>query len=136
MAEQVIASHVRSLLADHLTDVPSSDRHTVKPWFSGKLDFAPRVLDLSSEGFPLVGGRLDYLGHRPVAAIVYRRRQHMINLFIWPSELATEPALQSATYQGYQLVHWAQAGINYWAISDLNAGELHEFADLIRDTSQ
>ena len=133
IAQQVVASHVRSLLADHLMDVASSDRHTVKPWFAGKLDFAPMVADLSAEGFPLIGGRLDYLDHRPVAALVYQRRQHVINLFIWSSEHATDDSLHSATYQGYQIVHWNQTGATYWAISDLNVSELHHFTKLIRD---
>jgi anti-sigma factor RsiW len=136
IAQQVIASHVRSLLADHLMDVDSNDRHTVKPWFAGKLDFAPTVVDLSAEGFPLAGGRLDYLDHRPVAAVVYHRRKHAINLFLWPSEGATDDRLQSATYQGYQLVHWTSAGINYWAISDLNVSELREFAEMIRSSGK
>ena len=133
IAEQVVASHVRSLLADHLMDVASSDQHTVKPWFAGKLDFAPMVADLSAEGFPLIGGRLDYLDHRPVAALVYQRRQHVINLFIWSSDRATDDSLHSATYQGYQIVHWNQTGATYWAISDLNVSELHHFTKLIRN---
>jgi anti-sigma factor RsiW len=136
IAQEVIASHVRSLLAEHLTDVASSDRHTVKPWFAGKLDFAPTVVDLSSEGFPLVGGRLDYLAHRPVGALVYHRRKHVINLFIWPSEKAVTDALQSVTDHGYQIVHWSEAGSSYWAVSDLNATELRQFMQLIRDAGR
>jgi anti-sigma factor RsiW len=132
IGQQVVASHVRSLLADHLTDVASSDRHTVKPWFAGKLDFAPAVVDLSADGFPLVGGRLDYLEHRPVAALVYTRRKHAINLFVWPAEHAAAGALQSATSQGYQIVHWNDAGTSYWAISDLNSSELGQFVQLYR----
>jgi len=133
IAQDVVTSHVRSLLADHLTDVASSDRHTVKPWFAGKLDFAPAVIDLSAEGFPLVGGRLDYLEHRPVAALVYSRRKHAINLFIWPSEHAAGGTLKSVTTQGYQIAHWNEAGTAYWAISDLNSSELRQFIQLIRD---
>ena len=132
IGQEVVASHVRSLLADHLMDVASSDRHTVKPWFAGKLDFAPAVVDLSAEGFPLVGGRLDYLEHRPVAALVYTRRKHAINLFLWPSERATGGALQSASSQGYQIAHWNEAGAAYWAISDLNSSELSQFVQLYR----
>jgi anti-sigma factor RsiW len=133
IAQDVVASHVRSLLADHLTDVASSDRHTVKPWFAGKLDFAPTVVDLSPEGFPLVGGRLDYLEHRPVAALVYSRRKHAINLFIWPSDHASGGDLQLTSTQGYQIAHWNEDGTAYWAISDLNSSELRQFVELIRD---
>ena len=127
LAEQVVSSHVRSLMANHLSDVASTDQHTVKPWFSGKLDFAPVVVDLSPEGFPLTGGRLDYLDNRSVAALIYKRRQHTINLFLWPSPNSNSTA-QTLTIKGFSIVHWTQAHMAYWAISDLNAAELSEFA--------
>lgn len=133
LIEEVIACHVRSLMGRHLTDVASSDQHTVKPWFRGRLDFAPTVRDLSGHEFTLDGGRLDYLDHRPVAALIYHRRQHIINLLIWPSPGADE-APQALSRQGYQMIHWRIEGMTYWAISDLNREELHKFAALYQQT--
>src|SRR5216110_87135 len=127
LATQLIASHVRSLMANHLTDVASSDQHTVKPGLDAKLDFAPPVVDLSSEGFPLIGGRLDYLDNRPVAALVYGRRKHFINLFIWPTAADATRAPKTMTRQGYQLLHWADSEINYWAVSDVIIDDLQTF---------
>ena len=127
LATQLIASHVRSLMANHLTDVASSDQHTVKPWLDTKLDFAPPVVDLSSEGFPLIGGRLDYLDNRPVAALVYGRRKHFINLFVWPAASDTAKAPKTITREGYQLLHWADSDFNYWAVSDVNINDLQTF---------
>lgn len=131
MTKEVISAHVRSLMADHLTDVASSDRHAVKPWFNGRLDFSPPVTDLTERGFPLIGGRLDYLNNRPVAALVYRRQQHIINLFIWPSAQAPQKiALKPAPQQGFHLIGWASAGMTFLAVSDLNERELEEFVRL------
>jgi len=130
LATQLIASHVRSLMADHLTDVASSDQHTVKPWLDTKLDFAPPVVDLSSEGFPLIGGRLDYLDNRPVAALVYQRRKHFINLFVWPGETGAARPTMAMSHEGYQLLHWADPDFNYWAVSDVNANDLQTFKQL------
>jgi anti-sigma factor RsiW len=130
LATQLIASHVRSLMANHLTDVTSSDQHTVKPWLDVKLDFAPPVVDLSSDGFPLVGGRLDYLDNRPVAALVYQRRKHFINLFVWPGETGAARPTMAMSHEGYQLLHWADSDFNYWAVSDVNVNDLQLFKQL------
>jgi anti-sigma factor RsiW len=134
LVREVLSSHVRSLqVANHQTDVSSSDQHKVKPWFQGHLDFSPPVKDLSKERFSLVGGRLDYLGDHPVAALVYKRREHFINLFIWPSSSDSAAAPAALSRQGYHLSHWTDAGLIYWAVSDLNQNELEEFVNLIRN---
>jgi anti-sigma factor RsiW len=130
LAVEVISSHVRSLLATHLLDVPSTDQHTVKPWFDGKLKFSPPVQDFTDRGFRLIGGRLDYLNGRDVAALVYQRNKHIINLFIWPSESGRDAAAQSFAKDGYNVLHWARDGFEFWAVSDVNEGDLRAFADL------
>ncbi|MGJ7611984.1 MULTISPECIES: anti-sigma factor family protein [unclassified Variovorax] len=133
LADAVTGNHVRSLMAAHLADVASTDQHTVKPWFAGKLDFSPPVVDLAAEGFALTGGRLDYLDGRTVAALVYRAGPHVINLFVWPSADGKVLAPAFSTRQGYQLAHWAQGGMQAWAVSDLNAVELRNFAALMHE---
>jgi len=132
LGREVVASHVRSLMASHLTDVPSTDQHTVKPWFNGRLDFSPPVKDLAGEGFALVGGRLDYLAGRPVAALVYQRRLHVINLMIWPAPGGPDRSPTVALHQGYHVLHWTQGGMSYWAVSDLNENEMKEFVGLVQ----
>lgn len=132
LATQLIASHVRSLMADHLADVASSDQHTVKPWLDARLDFAPPVVDLANAGFPLIGGRLDYLDQRPVAALIYQRRKHFINLFVWPAANASRTT-KEISHQGYHLLHWVEGDFNYWAVSDVNKEDLQNFQHLFAE---
>ena len=130
LIDSVVAEHVRSLQADHLLDVVSSDQHTVRPWFNGKLDFAPPVNDFAEQGFALVGGRLDYLAGRPVAALVYRHGQHPINLFVWPNERAAPQSANCVANAGYYVCSWRNETLNFWAISDANAEEMQKFSRL------
>ena len=131
LADQVLGSHVRSLMPGHLTDVQSTDQHTVKPWFNGKLDFSPPVYDFAGRGFPLIGGRLEYVAGRPVAALVYGRRQHLINVFLWPTEQGRSGGPTATTRQGYHLLHWTTPAYSYWVASDLGLPELRDFAALL-----
>jgi anti-sigma factor RsiW len=124
LQDEIVASHVRSLLANHLADVRTSNQHTVKPWFNGKIDFAPPVVELASQGFPLIGGRVDYIDGKVVAALVYRRGGHVINLFVWPR--AHQPD-STATHDGYNIREWSAGGLAFWAISDVASGDLDDF---------
>jgi mycothiol system anti-sigma-R factor len=127
---EIVDAHIRSLQAGHLTDVASTDQHTVKPWFDGKLEFIPPVHDFMDEGFPLLGGRLDVLGERNVAALVYGRRKHFINVFVWPTKEPDTPIHPPGSRQGFQWVHWRHQGMEFCAISDVSAQDLHELAQL------
>ena len=127
IASDVVSAHLRSLQAGHLTDVETSDQHTVKPWFNGKLEVAPPVIDLTAQGFTLIGGRLDYINGQPVASIVYRRRKHVINLFVGEPLGAAVRGIKDETVQGFNIRHWSEGGLNLWAVSDIDAGELDEF---------
>jgi anti-sigma factor RsiW len=128
LADEVIAGHARALLTQHVTDVASSDQHTVKPWFNGKLDFSPPVRDFAEQGFPLAGGRLDYLNHQVVAVLVYRRHQHVIDVFIWPG---TGKAFPLRSSRGYHVTGKTASGMNFLAISDVAPGELQQFVDML-----
>ncbi len=130
-AAELIDAHIRSLQPGHLTDVASTDQHTVKPWFNGKLDFAPPVKDFAEEGFPLVGGRLDVLGGRNVAVLIYARRKHFVNVFVLPTKEPDTPIHPPGLRQGYQWLHWRHQGMEYCAVSDVAVADLHELAQLI-----
>ena len=132
LAGEISAAHVRSLMLEgHLNDVASTDQHTVKPWFEGKLDFAPVVADFAASGWTLIGGRLDYVNARPVAALTYRHRLHVVNVFEWPAATAGDTAPQSVARQGFVLVHWRRSGIEFWAVSDVAGPDLLKFAQLL-----
>lgn len=135
IAENIFADHIRSLIGTHLMDVVSTDQHTVKPWFAGKLDFSPVVKDLSAEGFPLAGGRIEYISGRRVAALVYYRRKHVINIFTWPAAgeagLASTSSEALITRNGYNLLHWTSGSMTYWAVSDVSATDLKTLRNLL-----
>jgi anti-sigma factor RsiW len=125
----VVSAHVRSLQANHLTDVQTSDQHTVKPWFNGKLDIAPPVVDLTAQGFTLIGGRLDYVDGKDVASVVYRRRKHVINLFVTQASGSEQHGTKLDTMQGFNIRRWTAQGLEFFAVSDINPEELQEFVD-------
>ncbi len=129
---EIVSAHIRSLIVDHITDIASADQHTVKPWFKGRLDFAVPVTDLTGHGFPLLGGRMDYVQHRAVAAVIYGRRAHVINVFVWPSDDGAYHAIKAESRRGYHVFRWSDAGLQYWMISDLNEIELEQLAGLLR----
>lgn len=131
LQQEIIAAHYRSLQVDHLADVASSDQHTVKPWFSGKLDYSPPVTDLAPQGFALIGGRLDYLDRRPVAGLAYRHGKHLLNLFVWPDEPGFRVRQELSSVHGFLLLSWTHAGMAYTAISDMNSHDLLEFKNLL-----
>jgi anti-sigma factor RsiW len=126
LEDELVSSHVRSLQAEHLADVVSTDQHTVKPWFAGKLDYSPPVRDFAAQDFALTGGRLDYLDHRNVAALVYRHRKHVLNLYVWPAA-GSGGTEHAESREGYNLLHWTTEGMEWWAVSDMSADGLKQF---------
>jgi anti-sigma factor RsiW len=132
VAQEILDGHLRSLMPGHLVDIPSTDQHTVKPWFNGKLDYSPPVTDLAQQGFPLAGGRLDAVNGRAVAVLVYQRRQHVINVYVRPVSESADAGVSQTARQGYNLIHWTRAGINWFVVSDLNSAELRTFSHLLR----
>ncbi len=133
LENDIVSDHVRSLMANHLSDVASENRHTVKPWFMGKLDYSPPVTDLASDGFRLIGGRLDYAGGKPVSALVYQRGAHIINVFVWPTHEGDEalPQPRWSNEKGYHVANWTNDGMTYWAISDVDPTELTRLVNLL-----
>ncbi len=136
LAGELVSDHVRSMLASHLTDVATSNRHVVKPWFDGKVAFAPTVVDFADKGFPLVGGRLEYVRGQRAAALVYRRDLHLINVFVWPEGSPADRLETGGVRDGYNLVHWTQGGLNYWAVSDVEPAQLRQLRDLFLATAK
>jgi anti-sigma factor RsiW len=136
IVDEVVATHVRALITNRMTDVASSDQHTVKPWFNGKLDFSPPVTDWARQGFPLVGGRLDYLDGRPIAALLYRRRQHWISVFIWPVSGDPGAGLQRYAERGYGITRWSAGGLTYFVVSDVASNEQDQLVTLLRSAQQ
>jgi len=132
IANDIVASHVRSLQPGHLTDIVSTNQHNVKPWFNGRVDLSPPVPDLASNGFVLVGGRVDYVGGRTVPVVIYSRRQHLINVYSWPDPGAAAESPRTVTRNGYHLVAWSAGGLQHWAVSDLNEKELNELVSAFR----
>ncbi len=136
MTSEIVSAHLRSLQPGHLTDVLSTDQHTVKPWFDGRIDVAPPVIDLTAQGFTLIGGRLDYVDARPIGAVVYKRRAHVINLFVGQTSRMEHRAPRSETFQGYNIRSWSNRGLNFWAVSDIGADELAEFSEKFEAAAQ
>jgi mycothiol system anti-sigma-R factor len=132
LVREAVSAHARTVVGEHPTDITTPDRHEIKPYLTRKLGFPPWVQDLAGQGFPLVGGRVDYLNDRPVAALVYQRRKHRINLFTWPATREPDSAPRALSRQGYRVYHWTQAGMAYWVVSDLNDAELQEFVQLVQ----
>jgi anti-sigma factor RsiW len=131
VAQEIVSGHVRALMGEHLFDVRSTDQHTVKPWFLGRLDFSPPVTDLAQAGFPLTGGRLDYMAGRSVAALVYTRGQHTINVFVWPDASDAVRSSDARAIRGFHVRHWTRGGMSYWAVSDVNDVDLDQFVKLL-----
>jgi len=136
IADEIVGGQIRSLQAGHMVDVRTSDRHVVKPWFNGRIDYSPPVVDLADKGFPLVGGRLDVLGDRTVAVLVYKRRLHTINLYVRPVSRQALLTESSWERQSYSIVRWTAGGLEYWAVSDIPTGELRQFGNLFRAHTQ
>ncbi|WP_211460532.1 anti-sigma factor family protein [Collimonas silvisoli] len=129
--QEIVSSHVRALLSQHPIDVVSTDQHTVKPWFNGRLDYTPPVVDLAAQGFPLVGGRIDYVGHRTVAVLIYRYQKHPIDLYVFPDAGGT-PSPAARASDGYAMAHWQRNGMTYWAITDAQSAHLHAFEQAVQ----